>query len=487
MEENEIKSKAFSGVFWKFLERIGAQLVSLVVSIVLARILSPSDYSVVGVVLIFFSFANVFISGGLNTALMQKKEIDVEEYSTVLYVSVILSVVIYLILFFCAPLIASLYNQEILIIMIRVMGLSLPINAIKSIWCAYISVRLQFRKFFFATFGGTIASAVVGICMALNGAGAWALVAQQMTNIVIDTLVLVVSTRIHIVIKISIKKLKVLFQYGWKVFVSSVISVAYNEIVPLVVGVKYTNDDLSYYTKGRSFPALITTTTTTTLSAVMFPTLAKFQDDKERLLKYTRLFIQLSSFVVFPLMLGFLATAENFISVVLTDKWLPAAPYIKIFCIAYMFDMIHMGNCETIKAMGKSGVFLVMEIIKKSSYFIVLAIFLFCTHTPETLALSFIVCTVIAIIVNAIPNRKLLQYRFRYQIADILPNLITSLIMCGAVILIGMLKMSPFLCLATQVAVGGCVYLALNFIIGNSSLKYIIGLMQKFLHRKKQI
>ena len=479
MNDRDIKKGTIAGVFWKYMERLGAQLVSLIVSIVLARILSPTDYSVVSVVTIFFTFANILISGGLNTALIQKKEPDAEDYSTVLHISVILSIAIYIVLFFTAPLIAALYQQEILVSIIRIMGLSLPVTAIKSIWCAYISSNLQFKKFFFATAGGTAISAVVGIVMAINGAGAWALVAQQMTNTVIDTVILILSTRIPLVFRISIKKFRELFQYGWKVFVSSLIGTVYNEIIPMVIGVKYTDADLSYYTKGRSFPVLISSTTTNTLSSVLFPALAKYQNEKERLLNYTRLFIRLSSFVTFPLMMGFMAISDNFIAVVLTDKWLPASPYIKIFCMTCMFDVIHIGNCETIKAMGRSDIYLIMELIKKAGYFITIALFLQYTDTPQALAMAFFVCTLIAIIVNSIPNKKLIDYSFKAQILDLLPNLITSSLMCACVTLVGRLQMNHVISLLLQIFTGAVVYLILNIVIKNSSLMYIVHMVKE--------
>lgn len=486
MNENEIKKNAITSIIWKFMERIGAQLVSMVVAIILARILDPSDYSVVSVVTIFFTFANVLISGGLNTALIQKKEADREDYSTVLHISVLMSLVIYAILFFAAPLIASAYKQDILVLIIRIMGLSLPVTAVKSIWCAYISSNLQFKKFFFSTIGGTAVSAVVGIALALKGAGAWALVAQQMTNTVIDTCILIATTRIHIVFRISLKKLKVLFNYGWKVFISSLIGTAYSQIVPLVIGVKYTKADLSYYTKGRSFPDLISTTTTNTLSAVLFPTLAKFQNDKEKLLKYTRLFIRVASFVSFPLMLGFLAVSDNFIRVVLTEKWMPASPYIKIFCVACMFDMIHIGNCETIKAMGRSDIYLVMEIIKKVGYFLAISMFLWLTDTPESLALAFLVCTLIAIVVNAIPNIKLIGYKLSHQIMDLLPNLLTAGASCGSVLLVGLLNINSTVLLFLQILTGAAVYVVLNIIIKNPSLFFILNFIKNRVIRRNE-
>ncbi len=479
MANSDIRIKTISGVIWKFSERVGAQLVSLIVSVILARLLSPSDYSVVSVVTIYFTFANVLITGGLNTALIQKKDPDAEDYSTVLHVSTLLSAVIYLILFFTAPYIARLYRNDSLVLIIRVMGLSLPITAVKSIWCAYISSNLLFKKFFFATLGGTVASAIVGITLALNGAGAWALVAQQMTNTVTDTVILTVSTRIRIIPRISLKKFRRLFGYGWKVLLSSVIGTIYSELVPMIIGIKYTDNDLSFYTKGRSFPVLISTTTTNTFSSVLFPSLSKYQNDKERLLAYTRRFIRLSAFVTFPLMLGLSAVSDTFIKVVLTDKWLSASPYIKIFAIACMFDVIHVGNCETVKAMGRSDIYLIMELIKKSGYFITIAVFLFFTNTPQTLALAFLVCSLIAIIVNSVPNRRLINYTVKNQLYDLLPSLLCAAVMYLCVIAVGKLELNDMLSLILQIAVGGTVYVLLNLLIRNESMIYIINLFSK--------
>lgn len=479
MNYSEIKKQTVVGAVWKLAERLGAQIVSLIVSVVLARILEPTDYSVVSLVTIFFTFANVLISGGLNTALIQKKDPDADDYSSVLYVSILLSVLIYGILFFIAPLIAEVYQNETIVLIIRVMGLSLPITAIKSIWCAYISSNLLFKKFFFATIGGTLTSAVVGIVMAVNGAGAWALVAQQMTNTIIDTFILMLTSRVPIVLRFSFQKFRQLFSYSWKVLVSSIFGTIYNEIVPMVIGVKYTSADLSYYTKGRSFPNLISTTTTNTLSSVLFPALAKCQNEKERLLNYTRWFIRLSSFITFPLMLGFLAVSENFVKIVLTEKWLPAVPYIKIFCVTCMFDVIHVGNCETVKAMGRSEIYLILELIKKSCYLITIMLFLKFTDSPQSLALAFLVCSAIAIVINLIPNQKLIGYSFKYQFSDLLPNLVTACIMCICVIEIGKIKMSSIASLILQIIVGVVVYCILNILIKNKSMNYIFTLLKE--------
>ena len=223
MDSKAIRNKAFTGTVWKFLERLIAQGVSLVVSIIIARCLSPDEYSIVSIVVIFFAFADVFISGGFNTALIQKKEADIYDYSSVLIISVFISIICYMILFISSPFLAKMYNKPILVSVIRVMSLVLPVNALKSILCAYISSKLEFRKFFFATIGGTIISGVIGVYLAFTGYGAWALVIQQMANSIIDTIILFFSTKIKFVIFLSINRIKELFTYGWKIFITNLL------------------------------------------------------------------------------------------------------------------------------------------------------------------------------------------------------------------------------------------------------------------------
>lgn len=484
--QNSLRSKTITNTFWKFAERVIAQGVSLIVSIILARILTPDDYGVVSIVTIFFTFANVLITGGLNSALIQKKDADIEDYSSVLYVSVFVSIAIYLLLFFTSPGIAAVYGKQELVPIFRVMGLVLPVTAIKSVVCAKISSSLQFKIFFFATIGGTLFSAVIGITMANHGYGAWALVAQQMSNTIIDTIILLATTRIKFVLRFNAKKFKSLFNYGWKVFASSLIDTTYNQISPLFIGVKYTSADLSFYNRGHTLPNTITSTINSTLSAVLFPVLSKVQDDKNRLLNYTRLFIRVSSYLVFPMMMGFFAVSDSFISVVLTDKWMPASIYIKIFCISSMFTMIATGNCETIKAMGRSDIFLKMEVIKKICYFIAIGLFIAVSNSPVILAFSSIACTAIAILVNTYPNRKLLGYSYFLQLKDLVPNLILSILMALAVMAMNKLSINKLMLLILQVFVGFIVYLILSITTKNSAFLYLIGLLKDYSSKMRK-
>lgn len=483
MNSDNLKKKAFSGMIWKFLERICAQMVSLIVSIILARILMPNDYSVVSIVTIFFAFCNVFISGGLNTALIQKKDADAEDYSTVLHTSMLIALILYIIMFFSAPAIANLYDKQILVPVIRIMSLTFFINAFKSILSAYTSSNLQFRKFFFSTIIGTVVSAFVGIYIAVNGYGVWALVAQQMTNSFLDTLILYFSTKYKILFKFSFKKLKILFNYGWKIFVSSIISVIYDQINPLIVGVKYTANDLAYYNKGQNYPGLINSTISDTLQSVLFPIMSKVQDDKEVVLNVTRKYIKTASYIIFPMMIGLFSVSDVFVEVVLTEKWLPIVPYIQIFCFSYMLNIIQVGNLQAIKAIGRSDITLILEIVKKSFYFIIIIIFVFISKSPIVLALSSVVCTIFATLVNTYPNRKLLGYKYRYQLNDLLPNLIISILMGISVYFVKYIEMSKVLLLLLQVFIGIFVYILLSIITKNENLYYLIDYVKLYFRK----
>lgn len=483
MEQDLLKRRAFSGFIWKFAERIGAQGVSLIVSIILARLLVPEDYSIIGVVTIFFAFCNVIVTGGLNTALIQKKDADEEDFSTIFWVNNFLSVVLYIVMFFLAPVIAKLYHQDLLVPVIRVMGLTFFINGVKAVLSAYTSSTLQFKKFFFSTLIGTVLSAVIGIAMALSGFGAWALVAQQMSNSLIDTIVLFITTKFRIKFVFSVTKLKELFGFGSKMFVTSFITVLYEQINPLIVGLRFTSSDLAFYTKGRSFPRLLSDSITGSMSSVLFPVISKKQDDKSAVLSMTRRYMNVTSYVVFPVMLGFLAVAENFVRVILTEKWLFAVIYIQIFCLSDMFNIVQIGNLEAIKAIGRSDIILKLEITKKTLYFIVILLFILFTDSPQLLAVSDIVCTIIATAVNTRPNRSLIGYYYKDQIKDILPNLILSTIMCIAVLLMNRLPFNPILVMIAQIFVGAVTYLVLSIVTKNESFRYLLNTLKSMKER----
>lgn len=482
MQENKgLKKKVFNGFAWQFAERISAQVVSLVVSIILARLLSPDDYSVIGIVTIFFAFCNTLLTGGLNTALIQKKDTDLEDYSTILYVSLSISFVLYIIMFLCAPQIAVIYHKSELVPIIRVMGVTFFVVALKSVLSAYVASTMQFKKFFFSTIIGTIISAFIGIWLAMKGYGPWALVWQLMSNTIIDTIVLFYTTKFKVLLCFSYERFKTLFNYGWKLFVASIISVIYEEIVPLIVGLKYSNVDLSYYTKGKSFPRLIESTINSTISTVLFSAMSKLQDQKDKILEVTRLYISVSSYVVFPIMIGFFSVADKFVLIVLTEKWLPIVPYIQIFCVSCMFNVIQTGNLQAIKAIGRSDISLKLEVLKKSLYLVVIVVFVALSKSPIALGFTSIICTMIASSINTFPNRKLIGYSYSLQISDIVPNLLIAVMMGLLVWSMGNINISAFILLPVQILAGMSAYVVLSILTKNRNFYYILSLFKSFV------
>ena len=349
-------------MIWKFAERIGSQLVQTVVSIILARILMPEDYGIISLVTIFITICNVFISSGFGNALIQKKDADEVDFSSVFYASLAISVVLYIILFFGSPLIASFYENEQITLILRVMGLRLPIAAVYSVQQAYTSRKMQYRKFFIATLIGTIVSGAVGICMAYGGMGVWALVAQNMVNVGVNMIVLFFVVEWKPKLLFSFQKLKGLLSYGWKLLVSGLLETGYNELRSLIIGKKYSTTDLAFYDQGKKYPSLIADNINSSMNSVLLSAMSKRQDDREKVKSATRRSIRLSAYLLMPCMIGLACVAEQFVRVLLTDKWLPAVPFIQIMCIVYMFYPIHTANLTAIQAVGRSDLFLILEI-----------------------------------------------------------------------------------------------------------------------------
>lgn len=485
MNDKMIKAKAFSGVFWKGMERICAQLVSTVVTIVLARLLVPEDYSVVSIIGIFFSFCNLFISAGLNTALIQKKDAVLMDYYTVLTASTLSAVFFYLLMFVSAPLIAALYNKPILISSIRVMGLTFFVNAYKSVVSAKVTSDLQFKKFFWSTLIGTAISAVIGIALAVHGAGPWALIAQQMVNSIIDSIILTITAHFRPKLKFSYLRFKGLFNFGGQIFLSSIIHTIYLQIRPLIIGIRYSATDLAYYNKGNAFPELITSLANNTLSSSLFPVMAKVQDNKAMILNITRRYMQLSSFLVFPLMLGFAGISECFVCAVLTEKWMPIVPYVIVFCFSSMLTPIQDGNLQAIRALGRGDIFLRLEILKKTSYFVVILLFVLFTRNPLLLAISNIVTSIVATLFNIQPNKKLIGYTLRLQVIDLLPNFLIALLMGLAIFGMKGLPFPPVLLMLIQIASGIVLYVGLSIVTKNKSYFYLINTIKGLINHAK--
>lgn len=475
--------KVLGNFIWRFLERSGAQIVAFVVSIILARLLDPELYGTVAIVTAITTIMQVFITSGLGTALVQKKDSDDVDFSTVFYFNVVMCLVVYAVMFFAAPLIAMLYDMPELTPIVRVLSLTLVISGVRNIQHSYVSKHMLFKNFFFSTIGGTIASAIVGIAMAYAGFGVWALVGQQISNVLIGTVVLWFTVKWRPKWKFSFDSLKTLFSFGWKLLVSSLIDSVYNEIRTFVIGARYSSADLAFYDKGKKFPNLIVQNVNTSIDSVLLPVLSKEQDNRDRVKAMTRRAIKTSSYIMMPLMMGLAVCAEPVVRILLTEKWMSCVLFMRVFCFTYAFYPIHTANLNAIKAMGRSDLFLKMEIIKKAVG--LAAVFISMWFGVEWMAYSLLITTFIAQAVNAYPNKKLLGYSYGQQILDMLPQIILSCVMGAAVFCIQFIGLNDILTLLIQVPLGALIYIVGSYVFKIDSFSYALNMLKGFLKKKK--
>ena len=480
-KKNELKQKTISGVFWRFGERITAQLITFVVSIVLARIIAPEQYGIIALTTIFINLLNVFVTSGLGTSLVQKKNSDDKDFSTMFYASLVLSIVLYTIIFFGAPLIAKIYHSDILIPLLRIMGLRMPIAAINSIQQAYVSKKMIYKKFFISTLFGTIVSAFVGIYMAIKGYGAWALVGQYLTNCAIDTIVLAIVIDWKPKLYFSFERFRKLFSFGWKIMVSSFIGTLFNQLKGMVIGKKYSSSDLAYYNKADQIPSLINNNVGLTVESVFFPTLSQLQDDRENVKQAVRKMLRMSCYVLSACLLGLAAVAKPLILILLTKKWLPCVPFIQVFCVQYSFSILGGVNLQALKGIGKSNVILKLEFIKKPLFLVMIIITMMIS--PFAMAIGGLVYDVIASLINTIPNKKYLNYSLKEQLSDIIPNLLLSGTMFGIVYLISFININVYLMLVIQIITGVVYFVLISKITKNECFNEIFTYLKEKLRR----
>ena len=457
MSDNSIKSKTFHGFLWRFAERCGAQGVGFVVSILLARLLSPNDYGTVALVNVFIAILGVFINSGMGSALIQKKNADDLEFSTVFYFNMFMCITLYIVMFFCSPLIAKFYNKPELTTLTRVLSLTFLISGVKGIQCSYVSKNMLFKRFFFSTLGGTIFSAFVGVFLAYKGCGAWAIVAQSISNNLIDTLILWFTVKWRPKLMFSIKRLGGLFSYGWKLLCSGLLDTGYNQLRNLIIGKVYSSADLAYYNKADAFPGMIIGNVNSSIDSVLLPSMSSVQDSKESVKGMTRRAMKTSTYVMAPLLMGLAACGQTLISLLLTDKWLPSYPFMVIFCTTYMFYPVHTANLNAINAMGRPDLFLKLEILKKVVG--LTAILVTFRISVMAMAYSLLVTSVLSQIINSWPNKKLMNYSYLEQLKDILPGILLAVVMGCCIYPIHFLGFPDIVTLLIQVPLGAVFYI----------------------------
>lgn len=473
------KKLFMQGVFWKFAERIVAQLVTFIVSIILARLLAPDEYGMVSLVMVFIGIANIFATSGFSSALIQKKNADSKDYSSVFFFTIGFTFILYLLLFFLAVPISNFYNMYMLKPVLRVLSLSIPITGVNSIQQAYISRRMEFKKFFKATFIGTMISAIVGISMAYLGFGVWALVAQTLTNSIIDTIVLQLSIDWKVTKEFSFNRIKVLFDYGWKLLVQSFIVQGYSSLRSLLIGKMYTTSDLAYYTKGNQIPDLIAENVDVAINSTLFPAMSRAQDSLTTIKNMARKTVQITSYIMSPLLIGFMVIANSFICVLLTDKWLMAVPFLRIECIILLFRAPQTAILQALKAVGKSDLVLKCDIPIRIFAFVALLISI--RFGVIYFAISEVLTTIFGTFVYTTVARKYINYTYLEVFSDFFKNVILASVMGGIIWILGLImSFGSFITIIFQVLSGFSIYLILSVVFHSSNLYYILNTLKEF-------
>lgn len=434
---------------------------------------------------IFTTLANVFIQNGFNTALIRDKDVTEEDYSSVFWVSLAIAGILYTVIFVTAPLIGYFYQMPELVMPLRVLALMLLPGAFNSVQLAKVSRAMDFRKIFFSNIAAILVSGITGIVIALLDGGLWALVAQTMLNIFIACIVMFFTVRWRPMLVCNLQRVRSLFAFGWKLLVSGLLETLYQDLRSLVIGKKYDSGTLGYYNRGKNFPQFIITAVNGTVQSVMLPAMAKKQDSPAAVKALTRNSIMLSSFILLPLMTGLAGVATPLVRLLLTDKWLPCVPYLQIYCFTLAFYPVHSCNLQAINAMGRSDIFLKLEIIKKCIGISALAIAVFCFNSPIAIAVTGMFTTFISCFINAYPNKKLIGYSYFEQMKDMLPSFLISLVMLGCVLSVEMLNMHIALTLVIQVILGVVVYVLLSALFQLSPFKLLLGELKKILKKRK--
>ena len=473
------KNSIGSGLVWSFGERITAQLVTTLVGIVLARLLDPVHYGAISIVNVLITLCNVFVTSGMGSALVQKKEISERDYDTAFLLSLVIAAVMYGLLFAAAPLIASFYGMPVLKNVIRVMGLRLPLASVNTIQQAKVQREMSFKRFFIATLFGTVLSGIVGIILAWKGFGVWALVAQYLTNTTVDTIVLIFVEKWIPKLRFSGENAKAIFSFGWKVLATELVYTVEEDIRSLVVGKVFGSADLAFYDQGQKYPGLLVNNLNAAINKVMLPAYSRSQEDLLQLKAMLRRSISVGVFLLAPVLVGFAAVSENFIRLVLTEKWLPCMPFLQIFCVIYLTRPLETACHQALLAIGRSDVVLKIMVVINAVALAAVLIAAFGFHSVLLVAFGALLATVVSLCGFLYSTAKLLNYRLTEQLADILPALGCSLVMGIVVVLLGQLPVNRIALLAVQVVSGGCIYVLLTKFFRLEAFSYLLGMLKK--------
>lgn len=468
----DLKRKTVLGIGFKFLERAGTQIIGIAISIILARILEPEVVGIVSLAEVFVLFFGVLATYGFGNSLIQNNQADEVDYSTGLYCSLILSILLYAIIYLTAPIIEDFYgyHQIQFALIIRVLGISIFFSAIRSVLQAIVSKKMLFNYFMYAALFSLSISGILGIIIAINGGGIWALVIQNTLMEILYVAILEYLLRWKMNWKFSFKSAKKIFDYGWKLVVVGLLNVTYMQLRSLIIAKKYSSTDLAYYNRGYKFSKIVPEELGATLMAVLFPVFSIY-DSKEQIKTAMRNAVRISMYIVSPVLIGMLATANNIVEFVLTEKWIEVTVYMRVFCISYLLYVVQSIICEAIKAIGNSRA--VMHINLISKFIGVVCLIYASAYGAISLALSFMFAMLIESFLYISQAKKYLNYSLKECVYDWLPSLSLSLVMGIVCYYENSFDYSSGIKLLIQIITGIAVYMSLSQLFELKTYLYI--------------
>ena len=470
MSDNSLKTKTLSGLFWKFSENFGSQIINFIITIIIARILMPSDYGTIAIVTVFISIANVFLQTGFSSALIQKKDANIAVYSSVFYSSVIISVFLYIIIFFLAPIIADYYSNSLLKNLLRIQSISIILTSFVTVQNAIIVKNFLFRKNFIFRLIGALIQGSVGIYLAMNNYGAWALVISNVTGTFIVTVLIWFMIDWKPKLVFSFTSLNEILPYSYRILMSSLLNNLFQNMKSLIIGRVYDQTTLGYYSKGFQIPTLLMTNIDGAISSVSFPLFSRYQDNLSEFLLIYRRSLKMSIFLVFPMMFGLTIIAETITIILLTEKWLPIVPFIQIISLSILIWPFSI-RFNAFNALGLSKLSLRLNFIEilLASISMIISI----RFGVIVFVISSLVGSYISLIIGSIFIQKVFLYNFKNQIADILPTLLLSIFMSIFIFLLGLLFNNIYIKLTVQLISGILFYLFFALIFKMGAIIYL--------------
>ncbi len=481
-DTTNLKQKTFSGLFWQFSERVVNQLISFGISVLLARKLMPEEFGLVALAGMFTVLIGIFIDCGFGTALIQKKDADNKDFSTIFWTQLVFSTCVYFIVFCTAPWFSQIFHEPKLVPVLRVSALGMIVGAIGGMQNVQVTRQMAFKVYFYRTLIGNVLSGIIGVILAYNGWGVWALVAQHLSSRIINIFTVYFQVRWLPSFYFSLERFKALFAVGAKFMLSSLIGTAFSQLRGYLIGWKYKSADLGYYNRGEGIPALLVRNINSSINSVLFPAISKLQDDPQMVKRAIRRAIKTSTFVLFPMLLGLAAVADNLVVVLYTEKWIPAIPFMQVFCIYECFSLLNVANLQVLRGMGKVNTILKLEFYKKPVMIAMLIVAVMIS--PLAIAVGMMFYSFYTMIINAFPNRKFISYSLWEQVKDVGESFLLALGMAVVVYFIGRLHINLYVLLIVQIICGAVIYFSLAKLFHVESLEYVKSNIGKFLKRK---